>query len=405
MCPPGRAEGEELLAAIRKQVEYYFSRENLASDAYLVQHMNSQMYVPLSVIAAFNNIRSLTTDAELIKRALKPSTEAILDPSGSMVRPNIKMSRNTLVLREISADTTAEDIRAVFVADGCPAPTSVKSDINDTWFVAFDTEEQCMDAHMFTRDKTLKGKPIKARVKSENLLRSFYKPGDPAANAFPGAGGSSSLPSPVGGGGPNGGGAGAPTPGAGVPFGPMGRSPQGAPMVPPFYGQGLGGPNSGMAAMPVHFPYGGAQGRGQPGGWAMGGMGPGGPYPPGYADAAHLYAAHAADSPGGFLAYGADGQVYAGGGALGAGRGAGGGRGGKGMRNGVGGGMGGAAMAATSAAMQQQAMAAVFLPQAPHLLAAAQQQYMLQQVRARALRSTQRHARLLEPWRSSPSLT
>ena len=43
-------EGEELKAAIKKQLEYYFSRENISKDAYLVSQMDSQMYVPIAVI-------------------------------------------------------------------------------------------------------------------------------------------------------------------------------------------------------------------------------------------------------------------------------------------------------------------------------------------------------------------
>ena len=41
---------EELLNAIRMQVEYYFSKENLQQDAYLTSHMDANMSVPLAVI-------------------------------------------------------------------------------------------------------------------------------------------------------------------------------------------------------------------------------------------------------------------------------------------------------------------------------------------------------------------
>jgi hypothetical protein len=39
----GFTEGAELKEAIKRQVEFYFSRANLANDAYLVSQMNSQM--------------------------------------------------------------------------------------------------------------------------------------------------------------------------------------------------------------------------------------------------------------------------------------------------------------------------------------------------------------------------
>ena len=44
------AEGAELLAALQKQIEFYFSRENLNKDQYLVSQMDSQMFVPVVTI-------------------------------------------------------------------------------------------------------------------------------------------------------------------------------------------------------------------------------------------------------------------------------------------------------------------------------------------------------------------
>jgi hypothetical protein len=41
---------EELLVAIKKQVEYYFSKENLQQDAFLTSHMDANMSVPLVVV-------------------------------------------------------------------------------------------------------------------------------------------------------------------------------------------------------------------------------------------------------------------------------------------------------------------------------------------------------------------
>lgn len=46
-------EGEQLEEAVIKQIDYYLSRQNLSTDAYLVSQMDSDMWVPLSVIAGF----------------------------------------------------------------------------------------------------------------------------------------------------------------------------------------------------------------------------------------------------------------------------------------------------------------------------------------------------------------
>lgn len=40
----------QLYEAIKRQIEYYFSKENLQSDAYLQSQMDASMCVPISVI-------------------------------------------------------------------------------------------------------------------------------------------------------------------------------------------------------------------------------------------------------------------------------------------------------------------------------------------------------------------
>ncbi len=106
--PSCAAEGEALREAIRRQVEYYFSRQNLAQDPYLVSQMNSQLYVPLTVISNFKLVKSLTEDPVELLEALKTSTSVSLDPTNTMLKPNIKQQRNTLILRDIAADTNSE---------------------------------------------------------------------------------------------------------------------------------------------------------------------------------------------------------------------------------------------------------------------------------------------------------
>lgn len=67
---PSMERLKQLLAA---QLEYYFSRENLANDAYLVSQMDGDQYVPIWTVANFNQIKKLTTDIKLITEVLKES--------------------------------------------------------------------------------------------------------------------------------------------------------------------------------------------------------------------------------------------------------------------------------------------------------------------------------------------
>ncbi|XP_030045199.1 la-related protein 1B-like, partial [Microcaecilia unicolor] len=60
---------------IKRQIEYYFSIENLERDFFLRRKMDLQGFLPISLIASFHRVQALTSDASLISEALKDSTE------------------------------------------------------------------------------------------------------------------------------------------------------------------------------------------------------------------------------------------------------------------------------------------------------------------------------------------
>ncbi|KAM5192086.1 la-related protein 1B [Mantella aurantiaca] len=63
---------------LKRQIEYYFSLENLERDFYLRRKMDAKGFLPLSLIAGFRRVQCLTTDVGLICEALKNSTEVEL---------------------------------------------------------------------------------------------------------------------------------------------------------------------------------------------------------------------------------------------------------------------------------------------------------------------------------------
>ncbi|CAI5733701.1 unnamed protein product [Hyaloperonospora brassicae] len=174
-------EGAELKEAIKRQVEFYFSRANLANDAYLVSHMNSQTYVPVDIIISFSKIKQLTSDTALLVEAVEDSTVCSLNSSKDAIRPNIKSERTTIILREIPSSTKPEEVEAIF--HGCGKVANVRSDVGDTWFVTMNTEAEAVSTLLALRSKTFKGAALKARLKSENMLKSFY-PTQPAENVI-----------------------------------------------------------------------------------------------------------------------------------------------------------------------------------------------------------------------------
>ncbi|CAM9480955.1 unnamed protein product [Ectocarpus sp. 12 AP-2014] len=205
LVPEVKLDGKELLVALKKQVEFYFSKQNLQSDGFLVSKMNAQMCVPVAVIAQFHKIQQLTSDTALIVESVKDSTVCTVTPDG--IKPSIKQERNTIILREIPSETPQEKIREIFTGDGVAPIKSIRSDVGDTWFVTMESEDDALTTILALRGKTFEGKAIKARLKSENLLRSFF-PVPTAAEVQPTAAAAAAAPYGMGAAGGGGGGRG-----------------------------------------------------------------------------------------------------------------------------------------------------------------------------------------------------
>jgi hypothetical protein len=70
--------------------------------------MDGEMFVPIATIANFGKLRALTTDVELITDVVSSSTNVQLDQAKTKIKPNVKQSRNTVILREMPSNTTSE---------------------------------------------------------------------------------------------------------------------------------------------------------------------------------------------------------------------------------------------------------------------------------------------------------
>ena len=69
----------ELRQALQQQLEYYFSKENLSRDTYLISQMDAEQYVPIATIASFEQVKKLTSDLSLVVRVLKGERPASAD--------------------------------------------------------------------------------------------------------------------------------------------------------------------------------------------------------------------------------------------------------------------------------------------------------------------------------------
>ena len=53
--------------------EYYFSEENLLRDFFLRRKMDAQGFLPITLIASFHRVQTLTTDVGLVIEAIMES--------------------------------------------------------------------------------------------------------------------------------------------------------------------------------------------------------------------------------------------------------------------------------------------------------------------------------------------
>ncbi|XP_064961443.1 la-related protein 1B-like [Musa acuminata AAA Group] len=58
---------------LMRQIEYYFSRENLCKDSFLRVHMDDQGWIPVSLIASFNRVRQLSSSIPFILDSIRGS--------------------------------------------------------------------------------------------------------------------------------------------------------------------------------------------------------------------------------------------------------------------------------------------------------------------------------------------
>lgn len=86
--PPGVVmpghDPSPLRAMVIKQIEYYFSVDNLIKDSYLRSLMDAQGWVPASIISNFNRVRNMKTNIPFILDALRSSN--LVEVQGDKIR-------------------------------------------------------------------------------------------------------------------------------------------------------------------------------------------------------------------------------------------------------------------------------------------------------------------------------
>lgn len=169
-----------------------FSKVGIESDPYINSNIR-QNRVPIEIIVNAPKVAEITNDVETIKQALFECKSIEATEEGVVV----KQEQLTLVLRNIPSTTPSNDIIGIFQSltiDGkpCPTPQSIKSEMNDMWFVTFASKEDALIALSAIVKETFNDQPIKARLKTESITKSYhsappqFNPINPIMQEFPG---------------------------------------------------------------------------------------------------------------------------------------------------------------------------------------------------------------------------
>ncbi|KAG8061909.1 hypothetical protein GUJ93_ZPchr0003g18221 [Zizania palustris] len=82
--PNADADAQDRRANLLKQIEFYFSKDNLCTDVFLRRNMDAQGWVNITLIAGFNKVQAFTDDLQYIKETIQSSS--ILEVEGGKIR-------------------------------------------------------------------------------------------------------------------------------------------------------------------------------------------------------------------------------------------------------------------------------------------------------------------------------
>ncbi|CAN1141218.1 La-related protein 6A [Linum perenne] len=115
---------DDLKQKIIKQVEYYFSDENLPTDKYMISLIkkNKEGFVPIKILASFRKMKKLTLDHELISAALNDSSFLVVSSDGKKVKrlnpfqmSEIQDSQlSTVLVENLPEDHSLVNIQKIF---------------------------------------------------------------------------------------------------------------------------------------------------------------------------------------------------------------------------------------------------------------------------------------------------
>lgn len=114
---------DTILEAVKVQVEYYFSVQNLVKDMFLRAKMDDGGWIPVAVIAAFNRVRALAPNPNMIAAALQSSTLVEVSSDSESIR--CKENWESWVLPRERRDPSGPQAKRPQSSPGSPVPVGM----------------------------------------------------------------------------------------------------------------------------------------------------------------------------------------------------------------------------------------------------------------------------------------
>ncbi|XP_072969017.1 la-related protein 6A-like [Typha angustifolia] len=115
---------DELREQIVRQVEYYFSDENLPTDQFLLKFVKKgkEGFVPIALVASFRRMKKLVQDLSLLEAALRTSSQLVVSLDGKKVKrlhplpvtDSKSMKLRTVIVENLPENCSTEHIQKIF---------------------------------------------------------------------------------------------------------------------------------------------------------------------------------------------------------------------------------------------------------------------------------------------------
>eukprot|EP01117_Protostelium_nocturnum_P003404 TRINITY_DN1441_c0_g1_i1.p1 TRINITY_DN1441_c0_g1~~TRINITY_DN1441_c0_g1_i1.p1 ORF type:complete len:513 (-),score=196.36 TRINITY_DN1441_c0_g1_i1:264-1802(-) len=164
-------EAVPLRTRIMKQLEHYFSDENLSKDKFLIKEFerdeSGQGYINIEILAGFPRMKAMSSDLDELRNAIKESTIIKLSKNGEKVKRIVpyalplteeQKERRTVYVSYLPKHSDQESVRGIFgicgVIKRIDLPVDKKSgEIKGIAFVEFESRKQARKALAYFSDK------------------------------------------------------------------------------------------------------------------------------------------------------------------------------------------------------------------------------------------------------------